>query len=204
MKTFISSEDFQKVLELLGLPGETLHIEIGGRARAENDYSGMVLTGVSSSWALKAVIAEPGSYDESGNNLEPYSTRTVYVPVMLPGDEERNAQRLRYFEERHGPLVDRNRWSEWYELRREVVAEVGQERIDAASAELRDFEERHTEAAESPVKACLPIPYPLVTNRPSSVPPETPLAAANPGTGAYGDGPYITPETSEPEVPREW
>lgn len=120
MKTFISTENFQKVLELLGLPDDTLHIEIGGRARASNGNTGMLMTGVDSTWGMKAVIAVPGSYDhENHRNLEPYSTRTVYVPVLLPSD--------------------------W----------LG-----------------HLATAE-------PIPYPLVTSQPSSVPPETPFAVAN-------------------------
>ncbi len=82
MKEFITNAEFQRVLELLGLPGETLSIEIGGRARRDNDSTGMLMTGIASSWGMKAVIAD-------GHEL-PYSTRTIYVPVLLPSDEERN------------------------------------------------------------------------------------------------------------------
>lgn len=63
-------QEFQQVLDLLGLPGETLHIDIGGRAEA--------MVGQRSSWRMRAVIADqPGL---------PYTTRTVHVPVLLPGD----------------------------------------------------------------------------------------------------------------------
>jgi hypothetical protein len=37
--------------------------------------------------------------------------------------------------------------------------------------------------------------------QPSTVPPVTPYAAANPGTGAYGDGPYIAPGTPTTPAP---
>lgn len=39
MKTFITNAEFNQVLELLGLPGETLSIEIRGREAWPDDRS---------------------------------------------------------------------------------------------------------------------------------------------------------------------
>lgn len=75
MKEFISNADFNRVLEILGLPGETLEIVIGDRNDAES------MAGVASSWYMRAVIG-----DQRGL---PYSVRVVYVPVFLPVDQER-------------------------------------------------------------------------------------------------------------------
>lgn len=99
MKNYVSEEDFQQVLKLLDLPGETLSIEIGPR-----DQWPMV--GIDSRWALRAVIGD--RYREG----EPYTTRTVYVPVMIPGDDDRRqrtqdeANRVRD-ERRYGRSVER-------------------------------------------------------------------------------------------------
>jgi hypothetical protein len=79
MKEFISNDDFEKVLKLLGLPGETLEFTLGGRGDE-------VMTGVESSWRMRAVVGDsPGL---------PYSTRTFYVPVLLPYDQERYDERM--------------------------------------------------------------------------------------------------------------
>jgi hypothetical protein len=89
VKTFISEEDFQRVTELLGLPGETLRFAVGPRVEP--------FTGVDSSWQLEATIAVPGVYEDH-ENVEPYEVRVVYVPVLLPGDRERNETRRRELE----------------------------------------------------------------------------------------------------------
>jgi hypothetical protein len=73
MKTFISNAEFNQVLELLSLPGETLSIEIGSRRQ-------WVMAGVDSTWAMRAVIGQRYRYDE------PYSEKVIYVPVLLPSD----------------------------------------------------------------------------------------------------------------------
>jgi len=75
VKEFISNADFNRVLELLGLPGETLEIVIGARTDAEP------MAGVRSSWRMRAAIG-----DQRG---VPYAVRVVYVPVFLPHDQER-------------------------------------------------------------------------------------------------------------------
>lgn len=70
MKEYVTTEEFQAVLALLGLPGQTVHIELCPREE--------LMAGVASSWRMRAVIADsPGL---------PYTTRTVHVPVMLPGE----------------------------------------------------------------------------------------------------------------------
>jgi hypothetical protein len=71
LKKFITNAEFNQVLELLGLPGETISIEIRGRRS-------WVMTGVNSGWAMRAVIG--------GQDGEPYTERVVYVPVLLPQD----------------------------------------------------------------------------------------------------------------------
>lgn len=83
MKTYVSEDDFQQVLALLGLPGETLSIEIGDRGR-------WIFPGAipGARWAMRAVISVPGSYDGDHNMLAPYEERVVYVAVQLPGDEK--------------------------------------------------------------------------------------------------------------------
>lgn len=73
MKTFITNAEFNQVLELLGLPGETLSIEIRGR-------EAWPMTGPASGWAMKAEI---GGQSEPG---QPYSQKVIYVPVLLPQD----------------------------------------------------------------------------------------------------------------------
>jgi hypothetical protein len=73
VKTFISNADFRQVLELLGLPGETISIEIGGRDR-------WVMAGPNSGWAMRAVIGQRYRHDE------PYVEKVIYVPVLLPQD----------------------------------------------------------------------------------------------------------------------
>jgi hypothetical protein len=70
---YIGVETFQLVLKLLGLPGETLRIEIGSRGEF------VPAAGVNSSWMMSAVISDQG-------HKVPYQTRTVYVPVMIPGN----------------------------------------------------------------------------------------------------------------------
>lgn len=82
MKTYVTESEFKQVLALLGLPSETLAIEIGDRGRWQ-------MTGVNSSWALRATLGDAGSYDAAGKQLEPYAERVIYVPVMIPGDEAR-------------------------------------------------------------------------------------------------------------------
>jgi hypothetical protein len=103
MKTFISNEDFNKVLELLGLPGETISIEIGSRVQ-------WVMAGVNSTWAMRAVIGVMEEmYDADHNYIAPYSEKVVYVPVMLPNDERRNAEREAEFQSwqpKEAPEVD--------------------------------------------------------------------------------------------------
>lgn len=81
MKTFITNAEFNQVLELLGLPGETLSIEIGSRSR-------WPMTGANSTWAMRAVIGTParGTFGPHGEMLHPYSEQVIYVPVLLPGD----------------------------------------------------------------------------------------------------------------------
>lgn len=83
MKTFISNEDFQRVLELLGLPGETLEFRVGPRD--------VPTAGVNSSWLLTAIIADQPYHNCCKcpcPDTEPFQTRTVYVPVMLPNDRD--------------------------------------------------------------------------------------------------------------------
>lgn len=86
MKSFIPSEDFQRVLELLGLPGETLNLSVGPRD--------VPMPGVNSSWQLIAEIADQ-SYDGTCVDVatKPYQTRTVYVPVLLPNDRDPRVKR---------------------------------------------------------------------------------------------------------------
>lgn len=80
MKTFITNAEFAQVLELLGLPGETLSIEIGSR-------SSWAMTGVNSTWAMRAVIGVPSrSSGPYGEMLHPYAEQVIYVPVLLPSD----------------------------------------------------------------------------------------------------------------------
>lgn len=79
MKTFITNAEFNQVLELLGLPGETLEIQIGSRSR-------WAMAGVNSTWAMRAVIGEKIMYDSSHNQTKPYAERVIYVPVLLPSD----------------------------------------------------------------------------------------------------------------------
>lgn len=101
MKTVISEEDFQKVLELLGLPGDTLRFEVGPRDEP--------MVGVNSSWRLKATIAVPIKY-EGHENVEPYQVRVVYVPVMIPGDAERNETRRLEIEQWRSNPEKLNHW----------------------------------------------------------------------------------------------
>lgn len=80
MKTFITNDEFNQILELLGLPGETLSIEIGMRDR-------WPFPGVNSSWGMRAVIGSPApGYGPHGDMFHPYTETVVYVPVLLPGD----------------------------------------------------------------------------------------------------------------------
>lgn len=79
VKTFITNAEFAQVLELLGLPGETLEIQIGSRSR-------WVMAGVNSTWAMRAVIVTPSRVDPHGEMLHPYAEQVIYVPVLLPGD----------------------------------------------------------------------------------------------------------------------
>lgn len=78
MKTFITNEEFNQVLELLGLPGETLSIEITGRDR-------WPFPGVNSSWAMRAVIGTRTPHD-GHEQLAAFEERVVYVPVLLHSD----------------------------------------------------------------------------------------------------------------------
>lgn len=79
MKTFITNAEFSQVLELLGLPGETLEIQIGSRSR-------WALAGVNSTWAMRAVIGTPSRVGPHGEMLHPYAEQVIYVPVLLPSD----------------------------------------------------------------------------------------------------------------------
>jgi hypothetical protein len=78
VKEFISNEDFNKVLELLGLPGETLEFTVGGRTDAEP------MAGVNSSWRMRATIGDMLTPADP----YPYQVRVVFVPVFLPADQE--------------------------------------------------------------------------------------------------------------------
>lgn len=80
LKTFITNAEFSQVLELLGLPGETLSIEIGSRSR-------WPMTGANSTWAMRAVIGVPSRRSgPHGEMLHPYAEQVIYVPVLLPND----------------------------------------------------------------------------------------------------------------------
>lgn len=76
VREFISAEDFQAVLALLGLPGDTLRIEIGNRDEP--------MAGVNSAWMMKATVA---SFDP--DNPHPHRVTVYYVPVMLPSSGRR-------------------------------------------------------------------------------------------------------------------
>ena len=81
MKKFITNDEFNQVLELLGLPGGTLEFTVGGRTDLEP------MAGVNSSWRMRATIADAV---KTGADLYPYQVRVVYVPVFLPVDQERH------------------------------------------------------------------------------------------------------------------
>lgn len=91
MKEFISNDEFNQVLEILGLPGKTLEFTVGGRT----DYEPM--SGVKSSWRMRATI---GDMIKRGEDLYPYQVRVVYVPVMLPNDQEENDRVKREMQDR--------------------------------------------------------------------------------------------------------
>lgn len=78
MKTFITNDEFNQVLELFGLPGETLEFHVGPR----NEQ----MVGYRSSWRLRATIGDQNMRTENHRPLEPYAVRVVYVPVLLPSD----------------------------------------------------------------------------------------------------------------------
>jgi hypothetical protein len=74
VKEFISNDEFNRVLEILGLPGKTLEFTLGPRGDE-------VMAGYNSSWRMRATIG-----DQTGL---PYAVRVIYVPVFLPHDQER-------------------------------------------------------------------------------------------------------------------
>jgi hypothetical protein len=80
VKEFITNDELNRVLEILGLPGETLEFTVGGR------HEGEAMAGVSSSWRMRATIGDSVNY--------PYSTTIYYVPVFLPQDQKRYDKRL--------------------------------------------------------------------------------------------------------------
>jgi hypothetical protein len=111
VKTFISEEDFQRVLELLGLPGETLRFEVGPRNEP--------MVGIDSSWRLKAVISTAGVM-ENHEYVELPAERVIRVPVLLPGDVARAEARRQRFAKMledditpESPLWNDDRGSEW-------------------------------------------------------------------------------------------
>lgn len=86
MKPFISHADLMQVLLLLDLPADVLSVEL--RPRDE------IITGVQSSWMLKATRSAGGGPTCAGETERPYTIETIYVPVLLPRDEERRRERL--------------------------------------------------------------------------------------------------------------
>jgi hypothetical protein len=87
VKEFISHQELLDVLKLLGLPDDVLSVELKGRDEP--------FAGVDSSWMLKVTrsrrYTDPGSAVFGGDAV-PYTLETIYIPVMLPADEERRRE----------------------------------------------------------------------------------------------------------------